>query len=173
MTPSPAPALHSPRLDFRPFEVSDAEELLALFQDADVRRYLLDDQLVDGDWVAEEIEQSRLRFAEGSAGLWCIRATNDGAVVGFVGFRPFFDPPRLQLLYGFYPEYWGRGFASESAEAACALAFAELGFESVEAAIDTPNEASGRVLDRLGFTIAGETDDGPDGTVVYRLERPR
>ena len=38
-------------------------------------------------------------------------------LVGFVGFRPFFDPPELQLLYGLLPAYWGRGLATEPAGA--------------------------------------------------------
>lgn len=165
------PSLPAARLEVRPFVPSDEVELLTLFRDPDVRRYLLDDQIVDSVWVGEEIENSRLRFAERSAGLWAVRLDPGERVIGFVGFRPFFDPPRLQLLYGFFPEFWGRGFASEVAEAACSWAFDHLGLAAVEAAIDRPNTASGRVLERLGFVAVRETDDGPEGTVFYELKR--
>lgn len=158
------------RLSLTPFDHEDLDELLGLFRDPDVRRYLLDDLVVDEGWVEAEIEASRSRFAEGSAGLWAVRLAESPAIVGFTGLRPFFDPPRLQLLYGFRPQVWGEGLATEAGEAVCDFAFEELDFEMLEAAIDVPNERSGAVLERLGFREVRTTDEGPEGTTFFTLE---
>ncbi len=152
---------------------ADLDELLDLFRHPDVRRYLLDDLVVDEGWVEAEITASERRFGSGSAGLWSVRSAEASHIVGFAGLRPFFDPPRLQLLYGLRPGYWGRGFATEAGEVVCEYAFEALGFSAIEAAIDVPNLRSGAVLERLGFVEVRTTDEGAEGTTFYRLDRRR
>lgn len=155
----------------RPFHLDDASELLELFQHPDVRRYLLDDQIVPMEWLEEEIEGSSRRFEGASAGLWSVRLAGDSCVVGFVGFREFFDPPQLQLLYGLHPDVWGRGIATEVSAHVCRLGFDELGFTEILAAIDTPHDASRAVLERLGFRETHRTKgDAPLGTTFFRLD---
>ena len=158
----------TPRLDLAPIGMSDSASLLHVFRDADVRRYLLDGKQVSADWVTAEIRASERRFASGGGGLWAVRLRGDPSVIGFAGFREFFEPPDPQLLYGLLPELWGKGLATEAATAACRFAFETLGWTEVRAAIDVPNTASGAVLARLGFRLARTTDDG---TAFYVLTR--
>jgi len=165
------PTLLTHRLELRPFAPEDVEELLDLFTDVDVRRYLLDDQVVTRDWVQAEVTASVERFASGSAGLWALRERGSAAIVGFAGFRPFFDPPELQLLYGLLPAYWGRGLATAAARAAIEHAFGTLGLDEVRAATDLPNSASIAVLERLDFVEWRRTDDGGHGTIFFRSVR--
>ena len=159
------------RLELRPFAEPDAAELLRLFQNPAVRRYLLDDLIVTREWVGEEIQSSQARFAGGTLGLWAVRASDGSEIIGFVGFRPFFDPPELQLIYGLLPDLWGQGLATESAEAACDCAFNVLGFEAVRAASDLPNTASAAVLRRLGMSQVRTTDEGEAGTSFFSIDR--
>lgn len=161
---------HTPRLDLAPIGKSDSASLLRVFRDADVRRYLLDGKLVSADWVTAEIRASEQRFGSGGGGLWAVRRRAEPLVIGFVGFREFFEPPELQLLYGLLPAHWGRGLATEAATAACRFAFETLGWTEVRAAIDVPNTASGAVLERLGFHRTRTTDDD---TAFYLLPRRR
>jgi ribosomal-protein-alanine N-acetyltransferase len=176
-----APVLTTLRLELRPFTPDDSAELHALFVDEGVRRWLLDDQVVARDWVDAEIAASGTRFGGGSAGLWAVRARGDDErarrripqslrpILGFAGFRPFFDPPELQLLYGLLPAFWGKGLAAEAAGAAVAHAFEVLRFTEVRAATDVPNLASIAVLERLGFEEQHRTGEGERGTAHFRL----
>jgi ribosomal-protein-alanine N-acetyltransferase len=93
--------------------------------------------------------------------------------VGFVGFRPFFDPPELQLIYALAPLHWGRGLATEAARAAVDFAFTELALSEVGAATDTPNEASIALLTRLGMEESHRTDAGEHGTTFFTLAAER
>lgn len=161
----------STRLTLRPFARGDTEELLSFFREPGVRRYLLDDELVSEAWVRDEIASSTERFATTGAGLWAIRLRDRRKIIGFVGFREFFDPPRLQLLYGLLPTFWGRGFATEAARRVCDHAFVDLGFGLVEAATDAPNGASARVLHRLGMREVRMDGDETSGTLFYVLDR--
>ncbi len=163
--------LTTERLELRPFVEADAAELLRLFQKPTVRRYLLDDLIVTQDWVDEEIQSSKERFEGGTLGLWAVRASGGSEIIGFVGFRPFFDPPELQLLYGLLPDRCGQGLATECARAACDYAFNVLGFEAVRAATDLPNTASVAVLHRLDMTLDRTTDEGEAGTSFFSIDR--
>jgi len=164
-----APVITTERLTLRPFGAEDIDVLLELFTDADVRRHLLDDTVVSREWVEEEVLSSQARFTESGCGLWTLTERAGGSIIGFVGFRPFFDPPELQLLYGLLPSHWGRGFATEACEAAIDYAFAVLGLEDVRAATDVPNTASIAVLERLGMRERRRTADGAHGTVFFQV----
>jgi ribosomal-protein-alanine N-acetyltransferase len=164
------PEIRTARLVLQPFATDDAEELLAVFREPSVRKYLLDDERVSRNWLETEIAWSETGFAESGHGLWCLRATPAGPIVGFAGFRPFFDPPELQLLYGLLPGHRGEGLATEASMALIRYAFEELGFDRVRAATDAPNEASVRVLERLGMRRIRETEDGMYGTIFFEID---
>ena len=157
------------RLSLCPLATEDAAELLDLFRSPSVRRYLLDDMKVPPEWVSSEIEASELRFRDSGAGLWALRRLNEGQIIGFAGFREFFDPPELQLLYGLLPDAWGQGLATEAAAAVCDFGFNQLGMDTIRAATDLPNQASVRVLERLGMKKVKETDDGEAGTAFFEV----
>jgi RimJ/RimL family protein N-acetyltransferase len=164
-----APVITTERLTLRPFAPGDVDELHELFTDADVRRHLLDDTVVSREWVEEEVVSSQARFAESGCGLWTLTERVREGIAGFVGFRPFFDPPELQLLYGLLPSCWGRGFATEACEAAIDYAFGVLGLEDVRAATDAPNSASIAVLERLGMRERRRTTHGTHATVFFHV----
>ena len=168
-----APVVTTSRLELRPFALEDGEPLHALFTDPGVRRWLLDDALVAREWLDGEIAESERRFAAGGCGLWVIREPPVDSIVGFAGFRPFWDPPQLELVYALHPSVWGRGLATEAAGAAMAYGFDTLGFTEVLAATDVPNTASVAVLSRLGFEEYGRTGDGPAGTIRFRIDAAR
>jgi [ribosomal protein S5]-alanine N-acetyltransferase len=170
--PHSAPALRTERLELRPFSAGDAAALHALFVDPEVRRYLLDDRVVEAGWVDGEIAASRDRFAGGGLGLWAIRRRDDDRVLGFVGFREFFQPPQLQLVYGLLPAAWGEGLATEASREAIRFAFDEVGLAEVVAATDPPNRRSLQVMDRLGMSFLEQTRVGGQPTAFYRLRRP-
>lgn len=169
-----AGGLATPHLRLTPVTRQDVPELHDLLTDPRVRRWLLDDAVVGVEWVEEEVGRSEALFEELGCGLWAVRRVEADSVLGLVGFRHFFEPPELQLLFAVLPSYQGRGVATEAADAVIRYAFEELGFERVRAATDLPNVASIRVLERLGMAREREDpDEGPEGTAWYSLPRPR
>lgn len=155
--------LETARLSLTPFASADCDELLAVFRNENVRRYLLDDAMVSPDWMMEEIVASQGRFAEGKLGLWSLRLHGAEAVIGFAGFLPVRGVS--QLMYGLLPDYWRKGLATEAARAVIQAA-KTAGRREIVAATDIPNEASQQVLRRLGFIEQARSD----GLVAY--EKP-
>lgn len=145
--------IETERLVLIPFAAEDCDELLALFRDSAVRRYLCDDKIMSRDWMQQEITDSQARFAQGELGLWSLRlrqASNNGhaPIIGIAGFLPIRGV--LQLMYALLPAYWRKGYATEAAKAVIAAAKRH-GRRDIVAATDIPNVDSQRVLQRLGF----------------------
>jgi len=163
--------IRTDRLVLRAFAPADEDALFAIFRDDGVRHFLLDGNLVDRDWVRGEIQASMRRFAEGGLGIFMAREPTGDGPVGFAGFRPFREPPVLELLYGLYPVYWGKGLASEMSRVMIALAFDRHGLDVIDTAVDAPNVASVRVLRRLGFSEIGQSPGAFGRTLHFRLTR--
>lgn len=143
------------RLALRPIAAADAGELLDLFREPGVRRYLLDDEVVDAGWLAREIAASDELFGAGALGLFTARDRGDDRLIGVAGFRLFEGPSDPQLLYALAPGTTGHGLAAEMVAAVVEMAF-DLGAPRVVATVDEPNVGSLRLLERLGFRVIAE-----------------
>ena len=109
--------------------------------------------------AAAEPDQERL-------GVWVMVERETNEVVGDVGFM---GPPEdgvVEIGFGVIPDRRRRGYATEAAEALVDWALRERGIRSVSARCDADNEASMRVLERVGFARTGEAD----GQIRWHIE---
>lgn len=149
--------LRSARLILRPVCDSDSGALAELLHRDEVRRYLLDDQIVSADWISTQIEASRARFAAGTLGLFRadLAGSKGGKVpeqpIGIVGGIVATANAAPELIYALDPSRWGQGFAAEMARAVIKHAFIDLQWRHVRATVDVPNVRSVRVLEKLAF----------------------
>jgi ribosomal-protein-alanine N-acetyltransferase len=164
--------LTTARLTLRPLTAADAAAAHALWTQPEVRRYLWNDEVVTLDRVREVIAAGRRDFAARRYGLWGVYDTATGAFAGFAGCREWPDGGP-ELMYGLAPAWWGRGLATEAAEAVLAYLFETLGYPHVMAATDPPNLASVRVMERLGMAFHERCEMHGLDTLVYRLSRER
>jgi RimJ/RimL family protein N-acetyltransferase len=101
------------------------------------------------------------------------RAT--GAFIGEIGLR-WNEPPDLfvEISYGLYPPFRGKGYATEASAACLALGFETLGLERIVGRARGDNTISHRVLEKLGMTLEfrrpGAATGGHD-LVQYAIER--
>ncbi len=167
MTNRPLPHLETPRCSLRPVEPSDAEVLHALWTRPEVRRFLWDDELIPLSQTRQLVADSCARMKAGDYGLWLarLRDRNPSGVIGFTGFWPFHEPVRVELLFGLAGDHWGRGYATEIAEAMMGYGREHLAMEAMLASTDEPNRASVAVLDRLGFSQSHH--DPETGTLFF------
>jgi RimJ/RimL family protein N-acetyltransferase len=154
----------------RPLTADDVDVMHALWTDPGIRKYLWDDLIIDRERAAEVVAASCAAFSEQGYGLWAIHLKESGEPIGFCGLRRS-ENGAPDLLYGLWPRWWGRGLVAEAAQAVLTYTFDVLGHTTVEGATDALNQASIRVMERLGmrFTRRG-TLNGLD-TVFYELTR--
>ena len=60
-----------------------------------------------------------------------------------------------EFYYKFHPDFWGKGFATETAKALIKFGFEEYNLHRIEAGVATENLASKRVLEKAGMTCEG------------------
>ncbi|HVM95724.1 MAG TPA: GNAT family N-acetyltransferase, partial [Candidatus Acidoferrales bacterium] len=78
----------------------------------------------------------------------------------------------VEVLAALLPAFWGRGYANEALGVAIGYAFESLGLQQLAAVTDVPNQASERMVRRLGFVQTGECP-GPRYRIrTHRLSQP-
>ena len=96
-----------------------------------------------------------------------------GLVIGTAGFTGAPDPEgAVEIAYGIVPEYEGRGYATEAAGALVAWAMQNGSVRIIRAHTLPERNASTRVLEKCGFTHAGEVSHPTDG-LIWRWEKQR
>jgi ribosomal-protein-alanine N-acetyltransferase len=164
--------LTTPRLVLRPIAGDDARMLHELWTNAGVRRFLWDDEIIPMARTEAVVEQSERLYADRRCGLWAAWTIDERQeLAGFAGLCPFRDPPELELLYGVAEPLWGRGYATEIAQAVTAYCFDVLAMPVVRASTDVGNVASIRVLEKLGFHFLQQDVVGGLDTVFYELSQ--
>ena len=64
-----------------------------------------------------------------------------------------------EIAYFLHPDIWGQGYATEAAQLLLRFGFAELGMHRISGTCDPRNEASARVLTKVGMTYEGRLRD--------------
>ena len=155
----------------RPLTADDLDALHLLWTDADVRKYLWDDQVISKEQVEEVITNSIDSFETNGFGFWAVLPKDKESLIGFCGFRIFGDAQEIEILYGLAPADWGKGLATEAARAMMRCGFEEHGFDSIYAGADPPNASSFRVMERLGMKYAKRTSIDDVEAIYYVLSK--
>ena len=136
-----------------------------------MRKYLFDNVIIPIERTSEEILNSISSFEQNGYGLWAVLLQNSPKMIGFTGFRDFYEPPELQLIYGLLPEYSGKGHATQLAKIMIRFGFEELGFDRILACADAPNAASIRVMEKAGMRFKKRAIVNGLDTIYYELVR--
>ena len=163
--------LHSDRLTLARCTPADARTLRRLWSDPQVRRYAWDGREVTDEDVARVLAQSEALASRGLGHWLARRRTGDTPVVGAGGLRPRDGGSGVELLYALVPAHWGQGLATELARALVEHGFGALGLTELWAEVDEANQASVRVLQRLGFTLESSRPGTLGELLVWRRAR--
>jgi 8-oxo-dGTP diphosphatase len=105
-------------------------------------------------------------------GVWMFRERDGGAPVGYCGLQRTrgTGEPAVELLYAVHADRWRQGLATEMASVVLEAASEHLALDDLVAFTLPHNEASRRVLERLGFGLAGQVERAGLTHLWYRLE---
>lgn len=104
-------------------------------------------------------------------GWWIARDPASGRFLGCGGLRAVTidGVPETEVAYGFLPDYWGRGLATELARVAVAQGFVRLGVRDIVGFALPGNRASRRVMEKAGLGYEREFVHAGRVHVLYRL----
>jgi RimJ/RimL family protein N-acetyltransferase len=154
--PAEYPRLATPRLLLRQLAEGDARDVQRLAGDAEVAATTanLPHPYADGlaeAWIATHADLWRDR--KGVVLGITLKAT--GELVGCTGLHFDVVHAKAELGYWIGRPHWGRGYASEAAQALVEYGFGVLGLHRIQAHYMAHNPASGRVMEKIGLSREG------------------
>lgn len=144
--------LSTERLTLRLFTPADLDDVFAYQSREDVCRYLLHEPRTRDELVPKIAEWAAASRLEKDKDYLQLAAELDGRVIGHM----FFEIVNVESMQGeigwtLHPDFFGRGYASEAADAVLDLAFGDIGMHRVRAELDPRNDASVALCLRLGM----------------------
>lgn len=169
----------TPRLTHRAITPDDAPAFYALNSHPDVLRHT-------GEPPLESLDQARDAltnypdFDTHGFGRWgCFLRRDDletgakaGDMIGFCGLKHLDELGEVDVGYRFFPEHWGKGYATEAGRASIAFGVETLGLERIIALVLPENLGSIRVIEKLGMRAAGRCECEGLDALRYEIRRP-
>jgi ribosomal-protein-alanine N-acetyltransferase len=150
------PVLETARLVLRPYAEADIPALIRL---AGVREVAATTLRIPHPYTEQNArEYLAICQAESNSGpvtRFAITLRNTGEFCGGAGLR--LDPAHVhgELGYWLGVPFWGQGYATEAARAVIDYGFGDLGLHRIYASHFAGNDASGRILRKLGMHHEG------------------
>ena len=116
------------------------------------------------------LERNLAHWETHGFGLWILRDPSQRVVVGRAVLRHLDveGADEVEVGYGLYPEFWGRGLATEVARACVRIGLAQLGLTSVVAVTLPTHHASQRVMVKAGLAYEREIIHAALPHVLFR-----
>ena len=144
--------LLTPRLELRQWLDSDYQPFASLNADPQVMEYF--PEALNSDQSNELMDKLRDQIATRGWGFWAVTERTTNNLIGFTGINPTEDTPKgsaVEIGWRLAHEFWGKGFATEAANASLLFAFEVLNLPEVISFTSLTNRRSQAVMQRLGM----------------------
>jgi RimJ/RimL family protein N-acetyltransferase len=145
----------------RRWHSDDLDGFAAVNAQPEVMRYIHDGRTLDRAATAERLVKYQRHWDEHGFGLYAVEIKQTGELAGFTGLAvPTFLPeimPAVEIGWRLGRAYWGQGLATEAAQVVVAHARTELGLRRLVSIHIVGNDASARVMVKLGMSLERET----------------
>ena len=161
--------LATPRLLMRPLTRAYVADLLDLYADPGVTRFL---KPLDEAGHRERCLEAERMWAERGYGRAAFHDRGSGRFVGRGGLQywPRFD--EVEVTWALRRDAWGRGLATEAGEAWLRWGFERLDVAYITAMVAPDNAGSRAVAERLGMSVLRTDEQHGLEVLVYARNRP-
>jgi ribosomal-protein-alanine N-acetyltransferase len=153
----PFPTLSTKRLVLRKVIAEDAEQLYELRSNEQVMRYIDKEKTKSVEEAKERIRSYHqdLKNTDGVQWAICYREQPQN-MIGVIGFfRMEKEHFRGEVGYLLMPDHHRKGLMQEALQRVIQYGFEDMGLHSIEAQVNTGNEASIALLEKCGFVREG------------------
>ncbi len=165
-----ATILETDRLRLREFELNDAEDMWKLNEDEEVIRYTGDPPFESVD-SAREFLENYPDYRHNGYGRWAVLKKGSGEFIGWCGLK-LNEEGYIDIGFRFFKKEWGKGYATEAAQACLDYGFNKLGMKEIIGRAARKNIASLKVLEKLGMEFWKEDGcKGIEDSLYYKVRR--
>lgn len=150
------PQIETERLRLRVCRSEDLETVYRLCSDPNITRFFHAEYSVNRADVLASLPRRLMCWKTQGFGQFGVFDKTDGNLIGFCGLQYLDKTPNVEIYYGFFKEFWGKGLATEAARAVTRFAFEIVKLEQIVAVTHYENAASQRVLRKIGATCESE-----------------
>lgn len=155
---TPGTSIETPRLILRTVTSEDVEQV-ALSWNLDEEPIPIADAEQKISWMLTNHSHNTRRKLEHLCLAIILKETDE--FIGWCGLDHLDkSKPDPALFYLLKAAYWGRGLATEAAQAVLNYAFDQLELSSIHAGVEKENFASKRVLEKIGMHYTGLDEEG-------------
>ena len=162
--------IETARLIIRPFKLNDIEAAYKMNLDAEVSKFTGDGGIVSKKEIERRIVEDVLGdYKKHGFGRLAVELKGENKFIGFTGLKYLSDLEEVDLGFRFMKKYWGKGIATESAEASIKFGFENLGLNKIIGLVLPENIASIRVLEKSGFEYEKEIIEEMQKAKLYSV----
>ena len=147
------PVLQTERLILRSYQESDLNAYYEMMADPDITRYLVPGHPMSPREAWRSIAGMAGHWGLRGHGQWALEEKESGEFVGRCGIIEPEGWPAKEIGWVLHPKAWGKGYATEAAEAALGYAFKTMRLEKIISLIQPGNDGSVAVAKRIGETL--------------------
>ncbi len=158
--------IETKRLLMRDLMDEDVQGMFAMDSDAEVHTFLGNKPIKLIAEAQKYIDAIKRQYIENGIGRWAVVEKESGAFIGWSGFKFVTDDfggrsHFYDLGYRFIKEFWGKGYATETAVASLNYGFSKLDYKEICGMADVEHTASNKILKKVGLIKRNEfTYDG-------------
>jgi ribosomal-protein-alanine N-acetyltransferase len=166
------PTITTYRLVLRPLAEEDVDPLHRILRDGDILRYFPNTDPPARDRVQKLISDQLRHWEERGYGWWAVELRSRDGLIGWSGLQFLPETEEVEVAYLLGRSFWGRGLATEAAQACLQYGFGQVGLESIVAIVHPENAASRRVIEKLGMSFVDRARYFGMDCYRYAIDRP-
>ena len=144
--------IETKRLVLRRLSPDDAEFIVELLNQPSFLRYIGDKEVRNNTDAVRYIQNGPVAsYEQLGFGLYLVELKDTGVPIGMCGLLKRDSLPDVDVGFAFLPSYWSQGYALESAAAVMTYGREALGLRRIVAITSIDNDASIRLLEKLGL----------------------
>ncbi|MGE8077504.1 GNAT family N-acetyltransferase [Peribacillus loiseleuriae] len=150
------PILETDRLILREINKEDAEGLFACFSNNDVTRFYGQETLESIEQAEKFVDFFSKNYIDKRGIRWGIERKGTKGIIGTIGFNAWLPKhKRAEIGYEIHPEQWRKGYTMEAVSKVISYGFEKMNLTRIGAVVFIENEASNKLLTKIGFQKEG------------------
>ncbi len=169
--------IQTERLILRQWATSDLTPYANMCSNPEVMRWIGNGSVRTRSECEKTIQYFQGGWRDIGLDLFAVELKRDGRFIGFCGLSvPTFLPeilPAVEIGWRLDKAYWGRGFGTEAAEASLSFGLDTLGLDEIVSIHQVGNDASARIMWKIGMHFDRETLDPSCERLVHIYRKNR